>query len=72
EKIFILASNSSRKNFVKLSSRCQSGRVNLNLVLQKCVKGFEDASAGGHPKASAASFPKRYLEEFKRRLLENI
>lgn len=61
-----------KKGFVKLSARNQKGKIDLNLVLKKCIKGFENAVAGGHSKASGGSFPKKYLNEFKRRLLEEL
>jgi len=73
DKIFIMVADSgSNKGFVKLSSRCQSGRIDLGEVLKKCIEGFENSSAGGHARAAAGSFPKKYLEEFKKRLLENL
>jgi single-stranded DNA-specific DHH superfamily exonuclease len=62
----------SREGFVKVSAREQTGRVDLGKLLRKCVDGFENASAGGHPRASAGNFPKKYLEEFKRRLLKEL
>ncbi len=72
DEVFIMAADSSREGFVKLSGRVQSVNVDLGVLLKKCVEGFEDASAGGHPKASAASFPKKYLEEFKERFLKEL
>lgn len=72
DKIFIMVADSSSEDFVKLSSRAQSGKVDLGKLLKKCVEGFEDASAGGHIQAAAATFPKKYLEEFKKRILEEL
>ena len=73
DKIFVIVSNSGTNDgFVKVSSRAQSGKVDLNLLLKRCVEGFENSSAGGHVKAAAGSFPEKYLEEFKKRLLGNL
>lgn len=57
------------KGFLKLSSRNQTGKVDLNKLLRKCVEGFENASAGGHVKASAGVIMKKDLEKFKEKLL---
>ena len=71
EKTFILVSNvESKKEFVTVSSRNQSGNVDLNELMKKGINGFEDASAGGHIKASGAVFMKRDLEKFKKNILE--
>ncbi len=72
DKIFIMAADSSQKNFIKISARAQSGEVNLGKILKKCVEGFEYASAGGHAQAAAGSFPKEYLPEFKERILREL
>lgn len=61
-----------KEGFVKLSARNQTGKIDLGVLLKKCIEGFNDAVAGGHPKASGGSFPKKYLNEFKRRLLEEL
>jgi single-stranded DNA-specific DHH superfamily exonuclease len=58
-----------KKGFVKLSSRNQTGKVDLNKLLRKCVEGLENANAGGHFKASAGVIMKKDLEKFKERLL---
>lgn len=63
---------SDRKDLIKISSRNQSGNVDLGKVLKKSVEGFENSSAGGHARASAANFPKKYLNEFKKRLIEEL
>ncbi|MEK6926484.1 MAG: DHH family phosphoesterase [Nanoarchaeota archaeon] len=70
DKVYFLASD-DRKN-IKVSARCQSGRVDLNYVLRKSIEGFNEATAGGHKKASAALIMKKDLGKFKERLLEFI
>jgi len=72
DKIFFMAADSSREGIVKVSSRAQSGKIDLNKLCKKCIKGFDNASAGGHKQAAGGSFPKKYLGEFKKRLLEEI
>lgn len=72
DTLIFISDMSDKKGFVKMSARNQTGEVDLGKLLKKCVEGFEDSSAGGHPKASAGSFPKKYLPEFKKRLLENL
>ncbi len=62
----------SNPDFVKISARNQSGRIDVGKLLKKCIEGFEKASAGGHAKAAAGVFPKKYLNEFKKRLLEEL
>jgi len=71
EKTFILVSNiEDRKEFVSVSSRNQSGNVDLNELMKKGINGLENANAGGHIKASGANFMKRDLEKFKKNILE--
>ena len=73
DKIFIIVSDSgSNTGLVKVSSRCQSDRVNLGKLLEKCTEGFENTASGGHQRAAGSGFPKKYLEEFKKRILENL
>jgi single-stranded DNA-specific DHH superfamily exonuclease len=61
----------SRKNpdIVKVSSRCQSGEINVNALLRKGIEGLKEATAGGHVKASGAAFLRKDLEKFKKQLL---
>jgi single-stranded DNA-specific DHH superfamily exonuclease len=72
DTLIFISDMSDKKGFVKMSARNQTGEVDLGKLLKKCIEGFDDSSAGGHPKASAGSFPKRYLSEFKKRLLDNL
>jgi nanoRNase/pAp phosphatase (c-di-AMP/oligoRNAs hydrolase) len=72
DKTFLFASDSKEdNNFIKVSSRNQSGNVNLNELMKKGIVGLENASAGGHIKASAAKFLKKDLEKFKQNILNN-
>ena len=70
-KIFVFLSDLD-KDFIKISSRCQEGKIHLGDLLQKCIEGFENAKAGGHPQAAAGTFLKKDLTKFKERLLENL
>ncbi|VVB84015.1 DHHA1 domain protein [uncultured archaeon] len=72
DKTLIMVSDSEEKGIVKFSARNQTGKVDLNQVLKKCIKGFKDATAGGHIRASGGSFPKNYINEFKERLLKEL
>ncbi|MEJ2267854.1 MAG: DHHA1 domain-containing protein [Nanoarchaeota archaeon] len=73
DKIILFASDIlDKKGFVKISARTQRENIHLGEVLQNCIKGFENAVAGGHAKASGASFPKKYLENFKENLLREL
>ena len=55
----------------RISARRQDDRYDLSEVIKRLIKGFDDASGGGHRKAAGCHFPKRYLEEFKRRIKEH-
>ena len=72
DKTIIIASDIKEdKNFIKVSSRNQSGKVNLNELMKKGIEGLENATAGGHIKASAAKFLKKDFEKFKQNILNN-
>lgn len=62
----------NRKNHIRISARNNSGKINIGEVLKRCITGFYNATAGGHPKASGADFPKKYLWEFKENLLRAL
>ncbi len=71
DKTFVFASDTEEeKEFVKVSSRNQSGNVDLNALMKTGVNGLENATGGGHIKASAAMLMKGDLEKFKRNILE--
>ncbi len=59
---------------VNVSSRCQSGRVDLGALLQQSLPddAGEDAEAGGHRRAAGASMKSAALNEFKSNLLDNL
>ena len=70
--VIFVSDINDKKGFVKLSSRNQTGKVDLNKILRKCVEGFENASAGGHFRASAGVIMKKDLDKFKERLLVEL
>lgn len=47
-----------------VSSRCQSGRVNLGEIMQAALPDGVDGEAGGHRRAAGASLPAARLDEF--------
>jgi nanoRNase/pAp phosphatase (c-di-AMP/oligoRNAs hydrolase) len=60
---------------INVSSRCQSGRVDLGRLMQEALpeEAVEDgAEGGGHRKAAGASFKPKYLEEFKENFTELV
>ncbi len=59
---------------VSVSSRCQSGRVDLGEVLEKSLPENvnEGAEAGGHRKAAGASMDAEFVDMFKRNVLDNL
>ncbi|HZX20106.1 MAG TPA: DHHA1 domain-containing protein [archaeon] len=58
--------------FVSFSARRQDFKVKTNDLLEKCVKGFENAGAGGHIPAAAGRIMKKDLAEFKKRVLKEL
>lgn len=58
--------------FISFSARRQDFKVKTNDLLEKAVKGFENAGAGGHIPASAGRIKKEDLPEFKKRILEAL
>jgi len=67
--IIFVSDIKDKEGFVKLSSRNQTGKVDLNKLLRKCIEGLENANAGGHFKASAGVIMKKDLNKFKEKLL---
>jgi len=57
-----------------VSSRCQSGRVDLGGMLERSLpeSAGREAEAGGHRKAAGASMDAEFVDEFKRNLVENL
>jgi len=59
-----------RDNHFKISSRCHSGRVNLDELMKKGIQNLDGASAGGHFKASGAVIKIKDLKAFKNNILK--
>jgi len=53
---------------LRVSARCQSGKVDCVRLLQEAIKDIPDSSAGGHVPAAGARVPSKFLNKFK----ENI
>ncbi len=69
-KVIVFVSDSQREpGKCKVSARSNSGEVDVNILLQKSVRGLESAMAGGHKKASGGTFLKKDLEKFKKNLV---
>ncbi|MFH1801649.1 MAG: DHH family phosphoesterase [archaeon] len=69
DKTFIFVSDSSKKNFYKISAK--SKIADMNVLLKKSVSGLEDSTAGGHPNASGGFIKREDLDNFKHNLLRN-
>ncbi|MBD3259170.1 hypothetical protein GF371_00905 [Candidatus Woesearchaeota archaeon] len=54
---------------VWISARRQDGKMNMGEMLKKCIKGFDEANAGGHVPAAGCSIKKEDWPEFKERLI---
>lgn len=63
--MFIMWKNN---NNIEFSARRQDGKVDLNLLLENLIDGFENSTAGGHQKAAGGNFPAKYEKEFTKRL----
>ncbi|MCK4670781.1 MAG: DHH family phosphoesterase [Nanoarchaeota archaeon] len=73
EKIFfVVQADKSDPERLAVSGRCQSKRVHLGKIMHDAVKGFEEASGGGHAPAAGANFKKEDYKEFKKRILEMV
>lgn len=57
------------EDYYSVSSRCQSGRVDLGALLKEVTSQLSDATGGGHARAAGARFLKKDLEVFKEKLL---
>jgi single-stranded DNA-specific DHH superfamily exonuclease len=55
-------------NLIRLSARCQSGRINVGELMKKLTEGLENATGGGHEKTAGGAIMKKDLEVFKERL----
>lgn len=53
---------------IAVSARRGDKKVAVNNLLEKAVKGFKNANAGGHVPAAGARFDKKYLKTFKKRI----
>ena len=72
-EIFIFVSDiKEERGYVKMSSRAQSGKINLGEVLKEISKELEDSVMGGHVKAAGGSFKKKDLMKFRKLFLERI
>lgn len=56
--------------FVSVSARRGDQKIAVNGLLEKAIKGFDNANAGGHVPAAGARFPEKYLDEFKKRVVD--
>lgn len=73
DKIFIFVSGiKNNEDFVKISSRNQSGRINLNEIMKRSIEGLENATAGGHFMACGGKIMKEDIEKFKDNILSVI
>jgi nanoRNase/pAp phosphatase (c-di-AMP/oligoRNAs hydrolase) len=70
-KTFVFVSDiEGEPDFYKASSRNQSGKKDMNLLMKKGIAGLENVSGGGHVPAAGARFMKKDLKKFKENLLK--
>ena len=56
-------------NPISVSARRHDRKIAVNNLLEKAIKGFAGANAGGHAPAAGAGFHKKYLPTFKKRII---
>lgn len=71
DKTFVFVSNDDQ-DFVKISTRNQSGNIDLGKAINNSILGLEKSSGGGHKKAAGARILKKDLDIFKSRFISNI
>jgi len=64
--VYVLVS--PRDNYLRISARCQTLKVNVREMLIECCKDLKNSNAGGHTKASGAMIEKNDLGIFKENL----
>lgn len=57
------------KDYLKISVKNQSKKVDMNELMKKGVKGLENATGGGHVPASGGRIMKKDLKKFKENVL---
>lgn len=62
----------STNDKIAVSARRGDKKKAVNELLEKCVRGFENANAGGHVPAAGAGFDSKDLAEFKQRLWNSL
>ncbi len=61
-----------QKNQVLISARRQDYKIKMNDLIENTIKGFENASGGGHIPAAAAKIQLKDLNEFKKRIKKEL
>ena len=69
---FILASPDKTGEYIRISSRDQSDKRDMNLVMKAGVKNLQDSSGGGHKRAAGGMIRKEDLEKFKQQVRDFI
>jgi len=59
-------------NLIQISARKQDAKIKMNELLSNSVKGFENATAGGHIPAAGGSIQVKDLERFKQNIIKNL
>ncbi len=70
DKIIILYRKSG--DWISINARHQGDKYKVNELLEKAIKGFSGAIAGGHPPAAGASVRRKDFDLFKKRLFELV
>ena len=68
EKTFVFISGQGK--FVGVSAKNQSGKEDMNQLVNKGIEGLKEATAGGHVPAAGARFLKKDLQKFKENILK--
>ncbi|PIN91177.1 hypothetical protein COU57_01655 [Candidatus Pacearchaeota archaeon CG10_big_fil_rev_8_21_14_0_10_32_14] len=71
EDTFVMLSDvTNDQSKIKISSRNQSGNVEMNKMLEASINGLDNAISGGHLNASGGVIMRKDLEKFKRQMLD--
>lgn len=68
EKSKVFVSTTDKGEKISVSGRNQSREYDVSKILQNCIEGFQNSTAGGHKVAAGAVIMKEDLEKFKERL----
>ena len=59
-------------NVIQISARRQDAKIKMNELLANSIKGFNNATAGGHIPAAGGNIQVKDLERFKQNVIKNL